>query len=354
MTYGAPSGDADVAAYLARVRGREPSSELVAEMRRRYRIIGGSPLVAITQAQAAALERELGGSFRARAAMRFSEPGIGAQLGALIADGARRVVAVPMSPQWSPVLMAGYERAMTEECPVPFALARSWYREPAFIGAIASAVRESLARLAGAAAAVVLTAHSVPRRVFDAEPGYVADLRESARLIAEASGLGQWTFAYQSAGHTAEEWLRPDLVDVFPSLAAEGATDVLVVPVQFLADHLEVLYDLDVAAAAQARAAGLRYHRIAMPNTRAEFIRALAGIVRALDGAASADEMPGRGPDAKRGEQRGEDGPIERHEERGERRQGEDQDRPPIVLAGDPARRDQHRHPERFRLTDES
>src|SRR5438093_1351739 len=142
--------------------------------------------------------------------------------------------------------------------------------------------RESLSELAGVSPAIVLTAHSLPRRVFEAEPQYVDELKQTARAVAAKAGLEQWSFAYQSAGHTAEEWLRPDLVDLFPSLAAQGATDVLVVPVQFLADHLEVLYDLDIAAAAQAREAGLRYHRIAMPNTRPDFIRALAAIVRAL------------------------------------------------------------------------
>jgi ferrochelatase len=280
MTYGAPAGDTDIAAYLARVRGREPAAALVAEMRRRYGLIGGSPLVAITVAQAAALERELGDGFQVRAGMRFSDPPIGAQVRALVAAGARRVVAVPMSPQWSPLLMSGYERAVAEACSVPFVVARSWYREPAYVDALAVAVRDALAGLDESSCAVVLTAHSVPRRVFEAEPAYVAELRESAQLLADAAGIERWTFAYQSAGHTAEEWLRPDLVDIFPALAAQGATDVLVVPVQFLADHLEVLYDLDLAAAAQARDAGLRYHRIAMPNTRPEFIGALASVVR--------------------------------------------------------------------------
>jgi ferrochelatase len=282
MTYGAPAGDEDVAAYLARVRGREPAPDLVTEIRRRYGLIGGSPLVEITRAQAKALERVLGADFRVRAGMRFSEPAIEAEVGALMADGATRIVGVPMSPQWSDRLMAGYERAVADASSVPFAIARSWWCAPSFVAAIAGAVRESLSEMAAASPAIVLTAHSLPRRVFEAEPGYVEELRDTARAVAEAAGLERWSFAYQSAGHTAEEWLRPDLVDLFPSLAAEGVTDVLVVPVQFLADHLEVLYDLDIAAAAQAREAGLEYHRIAMPNTRPDFIGALAAIVRGL------------------------------------------------------------------------
>jgi protoporphyrin/coproporphyrin ferrochelatase len=283
MTYGAPNGDQDVGAYLGRVRSGEPAPELVEEMRRRYRVIGGSPLIEITRAQGAELERVLGEGFRVRVGMRFSEPAIGDQVRALVEeDGAGRIVAVPMSPQWSDRLMAGYERAVADASTVPFAVARSWYRTSSFPSAIAGAIRESLARIASPSLRIVLTVHSLPRRVFDAEPQYVDELRETARRVADAAGLERWSFAYQSAGHTAEEWLRPDLVDLFPSLAAEGATDVLVVPVQFLADHLEVLYDLDVAAAAQAGAAGLRYHRIPMPNTRPDFIDALAAIVREL------------------------------------------------------------------------
>jgi len=282
MTYGAPAGDEDVAAYLGRVRGREPTPELVLEMRRRYRLIGGSPLIEITRAQAEALARVLGTDFRVRAGMRFSEPAIDSEIRELVSDGATRIVGVPMSPQWSDRLMAGYELAVADSSTVPFTLARSWWCAPSFVAAIAQATRESLSKLAASSPAIVLTAHSLPRRVFEAEPGYVEELQQTARAVAEQAGLERWSFAYQSAGHTAEEWLRPDLVELFPSLAAEGVTDVLVVPVQFLADHLEVLYDLDIAAAAQAREAGLRYHRIPMPNTRPDFIEALASIVRAL------------------------------------------------------------------------
>ena len=282
MTYGAPAGDEDVAAYLGRVRGREPTPELVLEMRRRYRLIGGSPLIEITRAQAEALARVLGTDFRVRAGMRFSEPAIDSEIRELVSDGATRIVGVPMSPQWSDRLMAGYELAVADSSTVPFTLARSWWCAPSFVAAIAQATRESLSKLAASSPAIVLTAHSLPRRVFEAEPGYVEELQQTARAVAEQAGLERWSFAYQSAGHTAEEWLRPNLVELFPSLAAEGVTDVLVVPVQFLADHLEVLYDLDIAAAAQAREAGLRYHRIPMPNTRPDFIEALASIVRAL------------------------------------------------------------------------
>jgi ferrochelatase len=288
MTYGAPRDDADLPRYLAAVRGgREPAADLVMEMRRRYALIGGSPLVRITQAQAAALENELGGRYIAAAAMRFSEPTIAGAARDLVERGADELVGICMSPQWSPRLMGGYAAALAEAAStagIPSAMAPAWHREPAFIAATAERVREAL-RNASDTTAVVLAAHSLPKRVFESEPEYIAQLHETADLVASAAGLdrSRWHWAYQSAGHTQEEWLRPDLKDLFPGLAALGAREVLVVPVQFLADHLEVLYDLDVAAAEEARACGLRYRRIPMANTQAAFIRALAAVTRNAD-----------------------------------------------------------------------
>jgi len=284
MTYGAPRDEHDVPEYLGRVRGgRAPSPEILAEMTRRYRVIGGSPLVRVTNAQAAALEHELGEGYRVRAGMRFSAPTVREAIRD-VAGEVDALVGIVLSPQWSDLLMSGYRHALEEaaaESGLPWDLARAWYDEPLFVELIATLVREARASLDRPA--ILLTAHSIPRRVHDAEPGYVAQLRETADLVARASGLAQdeWRFAFQSAGHTQEEWLRPDLVELFPELHAMGARSVLVVPIQFLADHLEVLYDLDVAARAQAEAAGLEYHRIAMPNDRPELARALARVVRA-------------------------------------------------------------------------
>jgi ferrochelatase len=279
MTYGAPRDDADLPGYLARVRGgRAPDDALVAEMRRRYARIGGSPLIRITEAQAAALEAELGAGYRARAGMRYSEPTIADRATELA--GADAVVGIVMSPQWSPTLMRGYADALRAAVPRPTHVAGAWHLEPAFVGALAAAVRGAWSRLGRPH--VLFTAHSLPKRVFEAEPEYVAQLRATGAAIANAAGLrsDEWTWAYQSAGHTQEEWLRPDLKELFPALAASGHRDVLVAPVQFLADHLEVLYDLDVAAAEEADAAGIRYHRVPMPNCDPAFIAALAAIVR--------------------------------------------------------------------------
>jgi ferrochelatase len=278
MTYGAPRDDADLPAYLARVRGgRAPDDALVAEMRRRYAQIGGSPLINITEAQAAALEAALGRTYRVRAAMRYSEPTI-ADRARDLAD-AEQVIGIVMSPQWSPTLMRGYADALRSAAPHA-RMVGAWHRESAFVGALAAQVTAARMRLGRPH--VLFTAHSLPKRVFESEPEYVAQLRETGELVAAVAGLvpADWTWAYQSAGHTQEEWLRPDLKELFPDLAAAGHRDVLVAPVQFLADHLEVLYDLDIAAAAEAAATGIRYHRVPMPNCDAAFIDALAGIAR--------------------------------------------------------------------------
>jgi len=281
MTYGAPAGRDDLPAYLAKVRGgKEPAPELVEEMARRYERIGGSPLVRITTAQAEALERALGEGWLVAAGMRYSAPHVADAAKALVARGARRLVGVVMSPQWSPLLMGGYARALDDAASalgVTATIAGPWYREPAFIEDLAAAVRDGVATGGGH---VVLTAHSLPKRVYEAEPAYIDQLRETAEAVARRAGLDEWTWAYQSAGHTKEEWLRPDLTDVFPEIARTGHRAVVVAPVQFLADHLEVLYDLDVAAAEQAAAAGLGYSRVAMPNTRPSFIAALADVAR--------------------------------------------------------------------------
>ncbi len=304
MTYGAPVGAADLPGYLARVRGgKEPAAELVTEFLSRYERIGWSPLIERTCAQAAALEAVLGRGWRAAAGMRFSAPSISDAVDAL--GDVDRVVGIVMSPQFSPLLMSGYGAALSEAArpsAIPVALAGAWYREPAFIDALAGLVSDAIREHAltqensarwgeGPRPVVLFTAHSLPRRVFDAEPEYLAQLRETAELVALRLGLAPaaWRWAYQSAGHTEEEWLRPDLKELFPEIVRAGTRDVLVVPVQFLSDHLEVLYDLDVATAAEAEVNGLRYRRIRMPNTDPRFVAALGDVARrAVGGPAEA------------------------------------------------------------------
>jgi ferrochelatase len=292
MTYGSPSSLDDVPRYMTAVRGgRAPEPELLTEFKRRYQVIGGSPLVQVTEAQAAALETELAGEAVVRAGMRFSHPTIEEQLRALGAAGARRVVAIVLSPQYSPLLMSGYGRAIDAavgqigpSAPA-VTVADAWHLEPDFIGALAHRIREGLGRLpAGVqdSAPVLLTAHSLPKRVAEQEPAYLDQLQATATAVAEAAGLdaGRWRFCWQSAGHEPGEWMKPDFADLMPELAAAGHRSVLVAPVQFLSDHLEVLYDVDIGAREQAEEHGLAFARIESLNVDPQFIRALGAVAR--------------------------------------------------------------------------
>jgi len=292
MTYGSPADDLhDLPAYLAAVRGgREPSDELVAEFRRRYELIGGSPLIPITRAQAAAVEERLQGDgvdASATVGMRFSAPTILDGLRELGDLGCETVSAVVMSPQYSELLMGGYRRAVDAALAELGAtaprveLAPAWYREPGFMAAVAERIRDGLGQLPDGAP-VLLTAHSLPRRVADAEPAYLDQLRDTAEAVATAAGLAddRWHFCWQSAGHEPGEWMKPDFADLVPQLRDASHGAVLVAPIQFLADHLEILYDVDIGAREQAVAAGMAFARIESLNVSPTFIGALAHIAR--------------------------------------------------------------------------
>ena len=299
MTYGSPRYLDDIGAYLTRVRGgRAPEPELLTEFRRRYALIGMSPLVPITHRQAARLETALNRDaqdrpFRAVAGMRFSAPSIEDGVARLANAGVERVVGLVLSPQYSPILMSGYETALADAARargVEHQMVGAWHLNQAFIRVLADRIR---LKLAGYPAQirdmvpVLLTAHSLPQRVVDREPGYVDQLKDTAEAVAREAGLApeRWSFAYQSAGHTPEEWLKPDMLDVLPELAAAGHKHVLLAPVQFLADHLETLYDIDHGGREQAEEAGFEsFARVPAPNDARDFAAALADVVRtALD-----------------------------------------------------------------------
>ncbi len=291
-TYGSPASleREDIREYLGRVRGgREPDPDLVDEFTRRYRVITGSPLIEITRAQSAALAEALG--WPVQVGMRFSEPSILAGLTALAEAGVSTVAAIILSPQYSPLLMGGYARAIDEArtmlgdgAPDVF-VAGAWHEEPAFAAALARRVVEALAGLLPAdrgTVRVLMTAHSLPKRVAEQEPDYLAQLPATAEAVALKAGLSDedWTFCWQSAGHEPGEWMKPDFADLMPEIAAQGGRSVLVVPVQFLADHLEILYDVDVGAREQAERCGLSFQRIASLNADPDLIEALAAVAR--------------------------------------------------------------------------
>ncbi|MFN2581710.1 MAG: ferrochelatase [Candidatus Dormibacteria bacterium] len=290
MTFGSAVTADDVPAYLSSVRGgRAVADELVAEFQTRYRRIGRSPLIEITLEQAAALQGLLdvedgARCYLVRAGMLHSEPRIARVIDELVAGGAAHIIAVVLSPQFSPIILAGYERALTaarEAHPdVGIVRAGAWHMEPEWIESLATRVQEALATLP-AETPLIFTAHSLPKAVVDRDPAYIEQLRDTARAVALQLGLaaGLWQFAYQSAGHTPEPWLTPDVKDLLPEMRERGVRTVLVVPVQFLTDHLELLYDIDIAAVDEAREHGIEMRRIAMPNAAPDLIRALAAVV---------------------------------------------------------------------------
>src|SRR3989440_7610269 len=297
MTYGSPATLDDIPAYLKNVYGgREASAEVITEFRRRYAVIGGSPLIRITREQAVALEGELnaqhpnGPAFHVVAGMRFSPPFI-ADVAAEVAAGSQQLIGVIMSPQYSPIIMSGYIRTLEEAVAnlqrddLELKIARDWHLQPFFLQATAERVRQALDRFSPDVrerVPVLLTAHSMPKRVIEREPDYINHLKETATAIADLAGLApdRWMFCYQSAGHTPEEWLKPDFADVMPELRAAGHTHVLIAPVQFLADHLEILYDIEVGAREQAEQHNIHFARTESLNTSPIFIKALAEVVK--------------------------------------------------------------------------
>ena len=294
MTFGSAQNAGEVPDYLRSVRGGgDPDPAVVAEFQRRYHLVGWSPLVRITREQGEALQRDLDaesgpGRYAVAVGMLHSAPRIEDAVRALAAAGVGRLVGIVLSPQYSRLIMGGYDRALAAAAArhlpgVDVRVAGPWHTVPGFVDELAGRVVEALGRFPEPGRVpVIFTAHSLPRAVVDRDQGYLDQLAETIDLVAARAALRRerWQFAYQSAGHTPEEWLQPDLKDLLPGLRAAGHEDVLVVPVQFLADHLEILYDIDVAAREEAVEAGLRFHRIDLPNTSPTFIRALREVVQ--------------------------------------------------------------------------
>jgi len=283
MTFGSAVTADDVPAYLTSVRGGRPvPADVIAEFRRRYERIGRSPLIDITFEQADALQAELNrrwgaGSHLVGVGMQHSAPSIGEAVDDLVAGGVSLIHALVLAPQYSPIILAGYERAVDQARArypnIDMHIAGAWHLLPAWIDSLAQRLSEALERLPEAERGrvpVIFTAHSLPRAVVDRDPGYIQQLRDTAAAVAQRAALPphRWQFAYQSAGHTPEEWLQPDVKELLPSLRDQGADAVLIAPLQFLSDHLEIMFDIDVAACEEAQTHGIRMHRIELPDRK--------------------------------------------------------------------------------------
>jgi len=278
MAYGSPERLADVPAYYSDIRGGRPiRPELLEDLVERYRRLGidqGSPLNAITEETRAALEAELG-DVPVFTGMKHWTPRIADAADAAVSAGVDTVVGLVLAPHYSAMSIAGYRTQLDQALDgrAELAFIDSWHDEPGFIELLADRVR-------GTGAHVVFTAHSLPARILEAGDPYRDQLLETSRLIAERAGLDDWTFSFQSESQTGEPWLGPDILDHLEELHERGITEVLVCPVGFVADHLEIRWDLDHEAAEKARELGVNFRRIEMPNADPAFIDVLAGLVR--------------------------------------------------------------------------
>jgi ferrochelatase len=281
MAHGTPASLDDMPEYLSLVRGgRPPSPELVAEMRHNYAAIGGrSPLTDITKAQARALGAKLGGSIPVAVGMRNWHPFIKDALAELVAAGADEVIGIPMAPQFSTLSVQKYVDAATAVLPagLRFVPVRSFHDHPLLLRAFVERIREAHPH---DSEEVVFTAHSLPQRVIDGGDTYAEEVAATALLVARMAGISRYAVAYQSAGRTPEPWIGPDLGEHIETRASSGARGFLVVPIGFVCDHTEILFDIDVQAASTARSCGVSLRRTESLNTSPTLVDLLEDLVR--------------------------------------------------------------------------
>jgi ferrochelatase len=277
MAYGSPDRIEDVPAYYADIRGGRPiAPDKLEELVERYRALGiedENPLNLITERVRVALEAELG--LPVVTGMRHWEPRIAQSADRALAGGAARIVGLVLAPHYSRMSIAVYRRLLEEAVNgrAQVVMVESWHDEPGFVALLADRVR-------GAAGHVVFTAHSLPQRILAEGDPYQDQLLRTAELVAARAGVTDWSFSYQSASPTGEPWLGPDILDHLEDLHGRGVREVLVCPVGFVADHLEIRWDLDTAAAERAAELGMSLRRIEMPNDDPAFVGTLGAVVR--------------------------------------------------------------------------
>jgi protoporphyrin/coproporphyrin ferrochelatase len=291
MAYGTASGPDDVERYYTDIRGgRTPPPEAVEELRARYAAIGNSfPLDRITRQQTERLEAELNARgellWKAYVGYKHSPPTVADAVARMAADDIGEAIGIVMAPHYSGMSIGGYvERVQVAVPPdLRISVIESWSTHPSFVEVLADRVRAARDGLTDEERSndlVIFSAHSLPSRIVDEGDPYPAQLRSTADAVSGRLGLERWTTAWQSAGRTAEPWLGPPLPEVVAKAAPDGFTAVVVCPCGFTADHLEVLYDVDIEAREAAEEVGIRLVRTASMNADPDFIRAVADVVR--------------------------------------------------------------------------
>jgi ferrochelatase len=298
MAYGTPRSKEEILPYYTDIRrGRPPTDEQLQDLTNRYEAIGGlSPLKQLTEDQRDALQSELEhlspGKYQVFLGLKHASPFIEETVTEVVGLGYKKIVGLVLAPHYSSYSIGQYMdrvRAVAEPAGITVSGIDSWAREEAFIDFLANDMREKLASLPERTK-VLFTAHSLPQRIIDGGDPYPEELRSTAELVAEKVGLtrwSDWSIAWQSAGRTPEPWIGPDILEVIDSFASQSASDepidgVLVSACGFVADHLEVLFDLDIEAAKHAESHGIAFARTACVNANPSVMAALARSVAAL------------------------------------------------------------------------
>ena len=287
MAYGTPSSEDDIESYLTNIRrDRAPSIDQVEDLKRRYIQIGGhSPLLEITKAQAFELEQQLN-SKEIQAdvyyGMKHWHPYVSETVQQILKLGAHRIVGLVLAPHYSRISTGEYkrllQRALLNSKNIQIDFVDSWYNNALFHDAVAEKVMNGVKKFPPEAdIRILFTAHSLPERIIGEGDPYPTQLVESCKAVAALANIDSWSFAYQSAGETGEKWLGPDILEVLEKMADKS--NVLVVPIGFVADHLEILYDIDVEAQATAKSHNILMYRTESLNTSPKFIAALTDIV---------------------------------------------------------------------------
>jgi len=277
MAYGSPDRLDDVPAYYADIRGGRPiAPENLEDLVGRYRRLGieeSNPLNAITEQTRERLAEATG--MAVFTGMKHWTPHIEEAARAAVESGAGTIVGLVLAPHYSALSIAGYreqlERALDGTARLEFV--ESWHDDPGFVSFLADRIR-------GTDAHVVFTAHSLPTRILAQGDPYRDQLLETSALVAAAGGIDDWSFSFQSESPTGEPWLGPDILDHLDALHEGGSDDILVCPVGFVSDHLEIRWDIDTEAQERARELGMRLKRIEMPNADPRFVGVLAAIVQ--------------------------------------------------------------------------
>lgn len=282
MAHGAPRNLDEVEEYVLHIRhGRPLPPDQMQMLKDRYALVGGSPLLCWTEAQANGLQREVGPDHPVYIGMRHSHPFIADTVKRMRAEGVVSFAALCMAPQFSTLTIGAYRKALDDAIGpggMPYSLVESYSSHPKLIAAFAARLQEALAAHPGAF--VLFTAHSLPERVIQQGDSYDREAKETARLVAARLGLQDWGFAFQSQGLTSEKWLGPTVESTLDESAGRGVREVVVCPIGFVCDHVEILYDIDVFFLEYARKKGIALFRSASLNDCPEFIDLIHTLVR--------------------------------------------------------------------------